>query len=106
MKISLIGDKDTVVGFQLAGVKDARIVDGPEEAKTALRSLAKEEDSGLIIMTEKLADKVRDDITEVTEGKVMPIIVEIPDKGGSIEKKVDPIKELVKRAVGVEIKFG
>jgi vacuolar-type H+-ATPase subunit F/Vma7 len=31
--------------------------------------------------------------------------VEIPDKSGPIEKKVDPIKELIRKAVGVEIKF-
>ncbi len=106
MKISLIGDKDTAIGFQLAGVKDAHIVEDPDEARTALRNLAKDEDTGLIIMTERLADKVREDITAITEGKVTPIVVEVPDKGGPIEKKVDPIKELVKRAVGIEIKFG
>jgi V/A-type H+-transporting ATPase subunit F len=106
MRISLIGDKDTVVGFQLAGVKDSHIVESPEDARVALRDLAEDKESGLIIITERLADKIRSDISEITEGKVTPIIVEIPDKGGPIEKKVDPIKELIKRAVGIEIKFG
>ncbi|MFQ5815993.1 MAG: V-type ATP synthase subunit F [Candidatus Hydrothermarchaeaceae archaeon] len=106
MRISFIGDKDTAIGFQLAGVKDARAVESPEEARAALRDLAKDRDTGLIMITERLADKLRDDITAITEGKVTPIVVEIPDKGGPIEKKIDPIKELVKRAVGVEIKFG
>ncbi|MEE9612661.1 MAG: V-type ATP synthase subunit F [Desulfatiglandales bacterium] len=102
----MIGDKDTTVGFQLAGVKDVHTVESVEDARSNLRELGRRDDTGVIIITEKLADQLREDISIVTEGKVTPIVVEIPDRGGSVEKKFDPIKELVKRAVGVEIKFG
>ncbi len=106
MRISLVGDKDTVVGFQLAGIKDSHAVETPEEARAALLEIAKDKDAGLIIITERLADKLRSEIAAITEGKVTPLVVEIPDKSGPIEKRVDPIKELIRRAVGVEVKFG
>lgn len=102
----MIGDKDTVIGFQLAGIKDTHAVETPEEAKEVLLNIGNDKDAGLIIITERLADKLRGEIMSVTEGKVTPIVVEIPDKAGPIEKRVDPIKELIRRAVGVEVKFG
>jgi len=49
-------------------------------------------------------EKIRQEVSELLEGKNFPLLVEVPDKGGKIEKKVDPINELIKRAVGVEIK--
>ncbi len=105
MKIGVIGDSTTVLGFKLAGVKDAIETQDAAKAVESLRGLFKDKEMGLIIISEKLADDLRDEIDRLTEGVVTPLVVEIPDKGGTIEKKVDPIRELVRRAVGVEIKF-
>lgn len=106
MEICVVGDPDTVTGFKLAGIKEGYKVGEASEALGILRDLIKEKDMGLIIVTERIGEELREEIKAMTEGKVTPIIVEIPDKGGPIEKKIDPIKELVKRAVGIEIKFG
>ncbi len=106
MKISVIGDEDTTMGFRLAGIRDAHFVRDSREAGELLRKLAKEEGMGMIILTERYADALRAEIKALSEGKIVPIFVEIPDKKGPIAKKVDPIKELVRRAVGVEIKVG
>lgn len=105
MRIGVIGDPSTVLGFRLAGVKDAHETEDPREALEALKALFRDKEVGLIIITEGLADKLRGEIDRLTRGVVTPLLVEIPDKGGPIERKVDPIKELVRRAVGVEIKF-
>lgn len=106
MKISVIGDSTTVTGFRLAGIKDAYEVEEASEAVGVLKGLFKDGKMGLIIISEKVADQIRRDLGKLAEGKVMPLVVEIPDKRGPLEKKVDTIKELVKRAVGVEIKLG
>ncbi len=106
MKISVIGDFDTITGFRLAGIKDTYEVEDPTKAVEVIKDLFKNMEMGVIVITEKIADNIRTELKEISEGKVTPLIVEIPDKHGSIEKKVDPIKELVKRAVGLEIKFG
>jgi V/A-type H+-transporting ATPase subunit F len=105
MRISVIGDFDTIVGFRLAGIKDAHEVVEPKDAVPILKELVKDKNVGLIIITEKIADEIRSETKSIFECRTMPLLVEIPDKGGPIEKKVDPIKELIKRAVGVEIKF-
>ena len=104
MEIGVVGDFDTVTGFRLAGVKKAYEVDDPGAAVERLKKLIKG-DTGLIIITEKLAEQIRDEIAVLTEGKAFPLIVEIQDKRGPIEGKVDPIKALIKKAVGVDIKF-
>jgi V/A-type H+-transporting ATPase subunit F len=104
MEIGVVGDFDTVTGFRLAGVKEAYEADGPGAAVENLKKLMKE-DLGLIIITERLADEIRDDIEAMTAGRKLPLIVEIQDKGGPIEGKVDPIMALIKKAVGVDIKF-
>ena len=104
MRIGVVGDSTTVRGFRLAGVKDAHEAD-ERRAAELLRELFKREDMGLIIISEKIADKIREDIEKLAEERLVPVVVEIPDKRGAIERKVDPIKELVKRAVGVEIKL-
>jgi V/A-type H+-transporting ATPase subunit F len=105
MRISVIADFDTVVGFRLAGVKEGYVVESPEEALERLREVVKEEDVGLVIMTERLVDRIRSEAEKLLEKRSFPLLVEIPDKTGPIEKKVDPMKELVRRAVGVDIKI-
>ncbi len=105
MKISVIGDRDTTTGFRLAGVEDVHTVKTPEEALQKFREVIKSEDAGLVIITERLAEGVREDMERLLEKRSFPLVVEIPDKGGAIERKVDPLNELVRRAVGVEIKI-
>lgn len=106
MKLSIIADPDTVTAFRLAGTSEAHEVHGAEEASDVLSKLSERDDIGIIILTERLADEIRDMIDEVESKKegVAPIIVEIPDRSGKIERKTDPIADLVKRSVGIEIK--
>lgn len=105
MKISVVADHTTVTGFRLAGVKDCHEVEKPEDAKDVLKAISKEEDQGMIIITEAIAEKMRDEIEAMTEGRVTPIVVEIPDSKGPLPEKEDLIRKLVKQAVGIEIKY-
>jgi len=104
MQIAVIADQDTVIGFKLAGVGLIYPVTSIEEARRALERLSKRDDIGTIIITERLADNLRDLIKELYK-KTSLIIVEIPDKYGPIEREVDPIRELIRTTLGVEIKF-
>lgn len=104
MKISVVGDFNTVTGFRLAGIKEAYEVEEPKKAVETLKELLKK-DIGLIIITERLYDPIREETSELFEGKTLPVIVEIPDKQGPIEGKTDPIKAIIRKAVGVDINF-
>lgn len=105
MNISVIGDHSTVTGFRLAGVNEGFEVAGGKEALPILKDKFKEKEAGLIIITEKIYGEIEDEIKRLTEKRVTPMIVAIPDSKGFFEERVDPIRELVKKAVGIEIKY-
>jgi V/A-type H+-transporting ATPase subunit F len=105
MKIAVVADEDTVTGLKLAGVNETFIINSPEEAESKIRSLSDRADIGLIIITEQIGVKIRKLISDIIK-KGIPIILEIPDKTGPLKGVEDPIRELVKKAVGVDIKIG
>jgi V/A-type H+/Na+-transporting ATPase subunit F len=100
--IAVIGDVDTVTGFKLGGIKEGYAVKSPEEAETTLRTLIKENFS-IIIITEKIGDELREVIEGFTKSSALPMIIEIPDKSGPSERAVDPMRDLIKRVIGVEM---
>jgi V/A-type H+-transporting ATPase subunit F len=100
----VIGDRDTVTGFALTGIKDLYAVTDKEEAKSALAELMENSEIGVIIITERFSQVLQPDIRRWREEKPLyPLIVEIQDKKGRIERE-DPIRLLIKRAVGLDIK--
>ncbi|NJE00348.1 V-type ATP synthase subunit F [Thermococcus sp. JdF3] len=101
MKIAVLGDRDTALGFRLAGAHEVySFEDTPleiERLRNKLRELIERGDVGIILITERFAQKV--EIPEVT----LPIILQVPDKSGS-KLGEEAIKEIVRRAIGVELK--
>ncbi len=105
MEVVVIGDMDTVTGFRLSGIKETYEGEQPEETANILRDLMKREDISIVIIAERVAESIRSVIDELEERKIspIPIIVEIPDKKGPIEREISPIRELIRKAVGVDI---
>jgi V/A-type H+-transporting ATPase subunit F len=104
LKVSVIADRETVNGFALTGIKDLYAVDNREEAKNALADVMQDSDMGVVIITERYALYLHDDIRRWREEKPLyPLIVEVQDRKGRIERE-DPIRVLIKRAVGLDIK--
>ena len=101
-KIAIIGDQDTVTGFMLGGIKEGYPIENMEEAGKTLEELIRK-DYSIIITTEKIGDEFREKITNLTSERALPMIIEIPDKTGSIERETDPLRELIKRVIGVEM---
>jgi len=102
MSIVVIADTDTVTGFRLGGVKEGYPVDTLEEAEDTLKEVFKK-DVSIIIITEKIGDSLRETIDRLTRSSVLPMIIEIPDKTGPSRRATDPMKELIKRVIGVEM---
>lgn len=105
MKISVIGDHNMVTGFRLAGVNEGFEVEESKDALTTLKDLFKDKESGLIILQEQMYSEIEDEIKRLTEKKVTPIVVAVPDSKGFYDERIDPIKDLVRKAVGIEIKY-
>ncbi|MBM4241156.1 MAG: V-type ATP synthase subunit F [Euryarchaeota archaeon] len=99
--IAIVADSDTVTGFRLGGIKEVHAIEDMEGAKKIIKDLT-DQGFSIIITTEKIGDGIREFIDRITKNRTLPIIVEVPDKTGPIKRATDPIKELVKRAIGIE----
>ena len=100
--IAVMADEDIVTGFMLGGIKEGHPVKDMEEAEKTLKELVSRNFS-VIITTEKIGDALRKTINKVTNESALPMIIEIPDKTGSIRRESDPMSELIKRVIGVEM---
>lgn len=105
MKISSITDPVTAEGLKLAGIKEVHETEDPQEAQGLLDELRDDEEMGVIILTEDLAQKMNKDVIESERGKegITPIVIEIPSKEGPIPERREFIDQLVKRAVGIKV---
>ena len=99
--VAIIGDIDVVSGFRLGGVKRAEVANSAEEAVAAFDKILDEEIS--IIITQVLANEIRNHINRKIGSSVLPMIIEIPDKDGSSEGSSDQMADLIKRVIGVEM---
>jgi V/A-type H+-transporting ATPase subunit F len=103
-KIAVVADRDTAVYFRLAGIKDSYSVKDPQEAERKLIEIVQNPEIAVIIITERLAEKIQHIIAKITERRLYPLIISVPNKQGPIPRKIDPIAALIKRTVGVEIR--
>ncbi len=91
-----------MLAFKALGV-DIFSVISPEEAKKALRTMAREK-YAVIFITEQVSVQIEDMIEEY-ENEVFPAIIPIPNNQGSLGTGIAKIRESVERAIGVDIFF-
>ena len=104
MKVVVVGDEHMALGFGLAGVKESYTPDTGEEAVKIVDRLVGSPDIAVLIISERIARDIRDELTRLKVKKgLYPVIVELPEKGGSPEGKQDPLKDKIRRAVGIDI---
>ena len=105
--VSAIGDRTTITGLLLTGMGERNmknqtnflIVDkdtDDETIETNLRSFLERTDIGIVLISQNVAERVRNIIVEHT--KVLPTILEIPSKDTPYEADKDTI---VKRAAAI-----
>ena len=100
MKTVVIADEDTVIGFSFAGVEGV-IVSTEAETRQAFEQATKTDDIGILLMTEPIANTIRDRVDQWIIGGGRPLVVEIPDAHGPLEGRRTP-HEFVKSAIGVK----
>lgn len=102
-KIGVIGDRESVLGFQAVGL-DVFSAGDAEEAKKTLKRLAKE-DFAIIYITEQFYQYMMKEVEEYTDSR-LPAVIPIPGKDGSLGIGMTSVKKSVERAVGADILFG
>ncbi len=100
MKQFLLSDsRDTLVAMRLAGIKGV-LTESTSDAERELDELLKNKEIGILLISEKLAEAMREKIDAIKEKSLFPLIVEIPDRHGSI-KDPNYILNYVKESVGI-----
>ncbi|MGE5308991.1 MAG: V-type ATP synthase subunit F [Deltaproteobacteria bacterium] len=93
-----IADRESGLGFRLAGV-ETRDVSSRDEALDALSAARSDKDVGIILITSKAADLVRDEVSEHISLNPMPLILEVPSKGDFRPRK--SAGELLRQIAGM-----
>jgi len=101
MKYSIIGDEDTVLGFEMVGVS-GKVVHDADEAHRAFAALLEDKDVGIVIITERIADMMRATVDKYLFTVSFPLIVEIPDRTGTAPGRPG-IREMVNAAIGIKL---
>jgi V/A-type H+/Na+-transporting ATPase subunit F len=101
MNYFMIGDEDAVLGFGMVGVQ-GRVARTPEEADAAFKVALENQDVGIVIITERVAELIRPLVDEYVFTEEFPLLVEIPDRGGRIEGRPG-LREMVNRAIGITL---
>ncbi|OON95827.1 MAG: ATP synthase subunit F [Epulopiscium sp. Nele67-Bin005] len=102
MKSFVISDnKDTWVGMRLVGIQGV-IAHTKEEVMYNINEVLKDEEIGLIILTEKVVDLASEEILHIKLTKKIPLIIEIPDRHGT-SRKENVLTQYIKESIGMSI---
>lgn len=102
MKIYLISDNiDTQIGLRLAGI-DGCVVHEYEETLEAVKRAVADKEIGILLMTEKAGNLVKDFVRELKLTLHTPLITEIPDRHGSRDI-AGSINSLVQESIGLKL---
>jgi V/A-type H+-transporting ATPase subunit F len=102
MRSYLISDNiDTFVGMKMAGIESI-VLHGREEIINKIEELKKNQEIGIIIITEKIALLIPEEVRAIKLSKEGPLLVEIPDRHGW-RRGSDSIVRYVREAIGLKI---
>ena len=99
-RVAVIGDRDSVLGFKALGL-EVFFAEKKEQAAEQIHELARK-NYAVIYITETLAADILQDIAQYKD-EVMPAIILIPGKQGSLGIPMNNLKRSVERAVGIDI---
>lgn len=102
MKFYLISDNvDTLTGMRLAGI-DGVVVHEREEILEALEKVSSNEEIGILLLTELLAERIPEEIKEIRLDNTKLIVTIIPDRHGE-RRRSDYITNYIKESIGLKI---
>ncbi|MBI4399557.1 V-type ATP synthase subunit F [Candidatus Micrarchaeota archaeon] len=101
MKIFVLADKPTCIGFRLAGVENCHVAEG-KDAERKLEELMNNEDVGVIVVNEKLLAQIDWKLKKKIDTTARPAVVPVPDKHGP-SSEVESLGDMIKKALGFEL---
>lgn len=102
MKMYLISDNiDTQIGMRLAGV-DGCVAHSAEQIEAEIKKAVADTDLGILLLTEKAGDMVKEYLNQLKLTIHTPLIIEIPDRHGSRDI-AGSINSLVQESIGLKL---
>ena len=101
MKFYLIGDEDARLGFGMVGVEGV-LARSAEEAGQALTQVLDNPDVGIILINERIAELIREQVDQFVFKREFPLILEIPDRKGRMEDRKS-LRDMVNDAIGIKL---
>ncbi len=102
MRAFIISDNtDSLVGMKIAGIKGI-VVHTKEEALKGLAYIREQQDIEIIIITERAAELIPEEVEKIRLSKGSPLLVEIQDRHGSLRGS-DYIAKYMKESIGLKI---
>jgi V-type H+-transporting ATPase subunit F len=98
--LAIIGDEETVTGFLLSGIGERNentrnyfVINKEEknEVEDIFRSLVNRKDIGIILISQHIADVIREDLD--TYNEIIPTVLEIPSKNFPYSVEKDSIMQ-------------
>jgi len=99
-RVFVIGDRDTVLGFSLIGIRGFA-TDNASDATKKINDLSQDPDTGLILITAGLANKMRETLLTLKQTGRLPVVLEISDSRTKPERVMT--KEMLLRTLGVRV---
>ena len=102
LKIAVLGDRQTVVGFKALGFAVFPVADA-EEARRTFRQITRPgEDYAIIYVEESFAEALQREIDRFKDSP-NPAVILIPGKEGSLGLGLTALNAAVERAIGSNI---
>lgn len=102
MKSYIISDNhDTWVGMRLAGIHGV-IVHEKDEILKEVDKVLEDEEIGILIVTELIMEKAKEELMELKTKRNYPLIIEIPDRHGFREEE-SKMTRYIKESIGIGI---
>jgi len=102
MRFFCISDNaDTLTGLRLAGIEGTRVSER-REVGAAIADAIAHPDVGVLLITEKLAAKCPDVISDLKLKHTATLVVEIPDSFGT-GRSPDSITRYIRESIGVKV---
>lgn len=102
MRCQLISDNiDSQMGMRLAGIEGV-VLHEHDEILTALKSYLHNPEIAVVLLTEKVAACITDELQELKQTVSSPLLVVIPDRHGSADLTA-ALSRYLEQAVGIHI---
>ncbi|MGB7876939.1 MAG: V-type ATP synthase subunit F [Anaerolineales bacterium] len=101
MKILVIGNQEAVLGFSLVGVSGMAVLTA-SEADQALDEALSTDDTGIVLVTEDVAELIEARMEQLKLRSTVPLVVEIPGPEG-VRPDRPSLNEMVLSAIGVRL---